>query len=184
MSEQPGQTRTCPTCGNTIPAMARYCPSCGTRLDPTAAYTADDFEDALADVLDAPVEEPPADQPPADRRPADEPQVGTESPPVSPDGPTVSLPTVTATTPSQQAKWTAQANNWTEPTSQAGTWTAATPAAPPSKLRGNRTLWIILAILGFIVFCCCASFFGLLVIGANDTAFQEEISRLATLWIG
>jgi len=165
--------------------MARYCPSCGTRLDPAAVYTADDFEDALADVLDAPVDEPSVDKAPADDSQADEAPAGMEPPLVSPDSPTVTLPTVTATTPSQQSEWTAQANDWTaEPTRQAGTWTATTPAAPLSKPRGNRTLWIILAILGFIVFCCCGSFFALLLVAESDTAFQEEISRMATLWIG
>ena len=64
MSEQASPTRTCPTCGNQIPAMARYCPNCGTRLDPSASYSSNEFEDALADVLDAPRDEEPSDAAP------------------------------------------------------------------------------------------------------------------------
>ena len=170
MSEQPNQTRICPTCGNSVPMMARYCPSCGTRLDPAAAYTADDFEDALADVLDAPV---------------DEPIVEPTRTAGNADDPTVTLPPVTATTPTQPAEWTATASDWAGPTGQAGTWTAQTPTAvTPAKPRGNRTLWIILAILGFIVFCCCGTFFALLLVAESDTAFQNEVSNLAMLWIG
>ncbi len=169
MSEQPPQTRICPTCGNNVPSMARYCPSCGTRLDPATAYTADDFEDALADVLEAPVEEVPTD---------------SASPSVTPDDPTAAIPPVTSSTPSQPTEWTATASDWAAPTGEAGTWTAQAPTAvTPAKPRGNRTLWIILAILGFIVFCCCGSFFALLLIAESDTAFQEEVSNLAMLWI-
>lgn len=174
MSEQPVQTRTCPTCGNTVPAMARYCPICGTRLDPAAAYTADDFEDALADVLDAPVDEPPVDEPP------DEPPAST----TLSEHPTESLPPVAATTPSQPTVWTASSSDWAEPSAQAGTWTAPAPVAAQPKPRGKRTMWIILAILGFIIFCCCGSFFALLIVAEGDTAFQEEISHLAVLWTG
>lgn len=170
MSEQPVPTRICPTCGNTVPATARYCPNCGTRLDPAAAYTADDFEDALADVLEAPVEETPAEP---------------MAPAGSPDAPTSALPPATATTPNQPSEWTASPSDWAESTSQAGTWTAQTPTATtPARPRGNRTMWIILAILGFIVFCCCGAFFALLLVAESDTAFQQEIARLALLWIG
>lgn len=173
MSQQPPQTRACPTCANSVPVMARYCPNCGTRLDPAAAYTSDDFEVALADVLDAPVEAP------VDATPV-EPPVSS----VLPDAPTSALPPITAPTPSEQSAWTARASDWSEPAAQSGTWTAQSPAASPAKPGGNRTMWIILAILGFIVFCCCALFFTIFAFAANDTAFQNEISNLATLWIG
>jgi hypothetical protein len=177
MSEKPDQTRICPTCGNTVPAMARYCPSCGTRLDPATVYTAGDFEDALADVLEAPVEEPPAGQPPAQ-------QQVPQPPPVSPDEPTAALPPVIATTPGQPTEWTASPSDWSAPSGQPGTWTAQGPTTTSTRPRGNRTLWIILAIVGFIIFCCCGSFFALLLVAENDTAFQQEVSNLAMLWIG
>jgi hypothetical protein len=177
MSEQPDQTRICPTCGNTVPAMARYCPSCGTRLDPATAYTADDFEDALADVLEAPVEDAPIAQPAA------QPLTPTPSP-VSADQPTAALPPITAPTPGQHTEWTASPSDWATSSGQPGTWTAQPPTATtPARQRGNRTLWIILAIVGFIIFCCCGSFFALLLVAENDTAFQQEVSNLAMLWI-
>lgn len=158
--------------------MARYCPSCGTRLDPATAYTAGEFEEALADVLEAPVEEPPIGQ-----RPAQQPV--PPPPPVSPDEPTATLPPVVATTPGQQTEWTASASDWAASSGEPGTWTAqAPPAISPTKPRGNRTLWIILAIAGFIIFCCFGSFFALLLVAENDTAFQQEVSNLAMLWIG
>jgi|GEM_PF-2956897 len=171
MSEQPAQSRICPTCGNTVPSVARYCPNCGTRLDPLAAYTADDFEDALADVLTESDEQ------------------GDVTPPTfapsSPDAPTASFPPITATPPSEQAEWTASASDWSQPTPQPGTWGPQPPiATTPAKQGGNRTLWIILAIFGFIVFCCCGAFAVLMVIGSTDTAFQEEMSRYALLRLG
>jgi hypothetical protein len=150
--------------------MARYCPSCGTRLDPATAYTADDFEDALADVLEAPVDESLAESP---------------LPGTQPDEATAALPPVASTTPSQPTEWTASASDWSSPESAPGTWTAPSPTASSrTRPRGNRTLWIILAIVGFIIFCCCGSFFALLLVAESDTAFQEEVSNLAMLWIG
>src|SRR4051812_35500742 len=123
MSEQSGQTRACPTCGNTVPAMARYCPSCGTRLNPEAAYTSDDFESALADVLDAPVDEP-----------VGEPDVSV-SQPVSPAD---AQPPITVT-PDSNAGWTARASDWTEPTGQPGSWATPSPPIAASPLRrGGR----------------------------------------------
>ena len=170
MSEQPAQTRICPTCGNTVPAMARYCPSCGTRLDPKTSYTTDDFEDVLADVLEAQVDDIPA---------------ASATVQVSPDDPTSSLPPATATTPGQTTEWNASASDWAEPADRAGTWTAQTsmPAAL-AKPRGNRTLWIILAILGFIIFCCCGLIFTALLVDGTTSASQKELSRLTTLLIG
>jgi hypothetical protein len=171
MSEQPGQTRACPTCGNTVPSMARYCPNCGTRLNPTTAYTADDFEDALADVLDAPEEAAPDDLP--------------IEPVSTHDQPTTPVSTVSVPSSDPQPEWTASASDWTQPQEQPGTWAAQPPiATTPARSRSNRTLWIILAIVGFIVFCCCGSFAALVAIGSNDTAFQNEVSQFALLWMG
>lgn len=149
--------------------MARYCPNCGTRLDPATAYSADEFETALADVLEAPVDETPAEQ---------------EQPATEPDTPAEEVPPIPVTTTSGQVEWTAHASDWTESAGQAGTWTAQTPTATtPAKPRGNRTMWIILAILGFVVFCCCGSFFALLLVAESDTALTNELPNMATLWI-
>ncbi|MEX1158211.1 MAG: zinc-ribbon domain-containing protein [Thermomicrobiales bacterium] len=164
MSEQSAETRACPTCGSTIPAMARYCPSCGTRLNPTAAYSADDFEDALADVLDEPDDEQPT---------------APDSLTVAPDEPTAALPPINETATTEQPEWTARASDWVEPTAGAGSWTAPPPSMTEVKPRGNRTLWIVLAIVGFIVFCCCGAFFALFAIDASTSAFQDDMSRLA-----
>ncbi len=163
MSEQPPQTRACPTCGNAVPVMARYCPSCGTRLDPGAVYSADDFEDALEDIFDAPADEPTTQPTPS---------FG------SPESPSVSTPVDSTSEPAAQPEWTAQASDWSEPVAQPGTWTAQPPIAVPAKSRGSRKLWITLAILGFVVFCCCGSFFALLLVAESDTAFRHEFANL------
>ena len=170
MSEEPVQPRTCPTCGNTVPTVARYCPNCGTRLDPATTYSADDFEDALADVLEGPEEEQLADS--------------LTVPTTSSDAPTEALPPTETAAPAQQTEWTVRSSDWVEPTGQSGTWTAPPPTATiPTRPRGNRTLWIILAIVGFLVFCCCGGFFAVLALAESDTAFQQDASNFAMLWI-
>jgi hypothetical protein len=151
--------------------MARYCPNCGTRLNPATAYTSDDFEDALADVLDAPDEVEPVEV--------------TVEPATTADQPTMPIAPVVVQSSGPQPEWTASASDWTQPQAQPGTWAEQPPVATtPARSRGNRTLWIILAIVGFIVFCCCGSFAALVAIGSNDTAFQNEVSQFALLWIG
>ncbi|HEX5165141.1 MAG TPA: zinc-ribbon domain-containing protein [Thermomicrobiales bacterium] len=171
MSAQPDQSRRCPTCGNTVPAVARYCPNCGTRLNPAASYTADEFEDALADVLDAPIEEPEA-------APAD-PVVVPEPPSVTPEP----EPPVTITPAVEPVEWTASASDWSDPTSQPGTWSAQPPiATAPAKPRGNRTLWIILAIFGFLVFCCCGFIFVALLVDGTTSAVEPDLSVIRSLF--
>ena len=169
MSEQSAETRACPTCGSTIPAMARYCPSCGTRLNPEAAYSADDFEDALADVLD----EPDVEQP-----------TTPDALTIAPDDPAATLSPTGEAAATDHPEWTARASDWVEPNAGAGSWTAPPPTVIEVKSRGNRTLWIVLAIVGFIVFCCCGSFFGLLLVAESDSAFQDEMARFAMRSVG
>jgi hypothetical protein len=141
--------------------MARYCPSCGTRLNPTAAYTPDDFESALADVLDAPVEDPVGES--------------AISPPEASE-PVANEPAATAY-PVQSSEWTARASDWAEPTGQPGTWAQQIPTATTAPLsRRGRTKWILLAIFGFLVFCCCGLIFVALLIDGTTSAATSDVS--------
>jgi hypothetical protein len=146
MSEQPGQQRVCPTCGNAVPSGALYCPSCGTRLEPASAYDPTSFEDALADILD------------------DSPEPGGSAP-------TTQVP-VTAE-PAQE--WSATPESWSTTTAPGPTGWSAEPAVSQSRIRGGRTLWIILAIFGFLLFCCCGLVFISVAVASTETALQQNL---------
>jgi hypothetical protein len=152
MSDESEGMQVCPTCGAALPAGARYCPSCGARivLEPDAERQS--FEDAIADVIDDQSTGSLTDEQPVVEPPAE----------------------VAVTTPAERAEeWTAAASEWTSPS------TVLTTPEEARRPGQNRVLWIILAIFGFIIFCCCALFFALIAIGSRDTAFQDEVSRLA-----
>jgi hypothetical protein len=54
------------------------------------------------------------------------------------------------------------------------TW--GTPETTVQPEKGNRTLWIILGIVAFIVLiCCCVLPLGLMVVSSLDTALQDEL---------
>jgi hypothetical protein len=148
MSNQSDAVRACPTCGAAVPAQARYCPTCGTRLEPWSPAAQDEFEDALSDVLNAP-EEPESTSAPEG-----------SSEPVA-DAPPISAPA------SRSDEWTASSSDWQ---AQPGTWTTAPQATTSARPRGNRTLWIALAVVGFLIFCCCAATFVALAVSGGDTA--------------
>jgi hypothetical protein len=139
------QSRFCPSCGEALPAEARYCPNCGMRLPETAG--APSFEEAIADVLGAP--DPGAEQ--------------TPLPPPPPLFPPASEPVVEP--PPRDNVWTAA------PASSGGSpggWGQATaPAAPMVEAPGNRLVWIMLAVLGFIWFFCCGFAFIVFAIDAS-----------------
>jgi hypothetical protein len=155
MSDQPGQQQTCPNCGFVLPQHARYCPECGTRVA-GAPYDPDAFRDAIEDAV------PDVDEPraiPAFKPVTPQPQDAPPSPaPGTPIGePQPGPPT-----------WTASPSEW--PTN---------PAYALPERRGwreNRTLWIILAIFGFIVFCCCGLGFLLFIVASFDSSFQSQVS--------
>jgi hypothetical protein len=54
---------------------------------------------------------------------------------------------------------------------------------PPEN--GNRTLWVILGIVGFIILlCCCLLPLALMIIANADTSFQDEIRSMSTTLTG
>lgn len=157
--------RTCPTCGASMSDVARFCPNCGTRITDAPPLTAQAFEDAIGDVIDDQDQSPP--------------QSGFDvlGTPVAGDPPEpVMTSSGSATEPVSEPAWTATPDAWRQPPPAEG-WTATTAA--PVDQQGNRTLWIVLAIFGFIVFCCCATLLLLFAVSSNDTAFQTEISHYA-----
>ena len=63
------------------------------------------------------------------------------------------------------------------------TW--GTPETTVQPEKGNRTLWIILGIVAFIVLiCCCILPLGLVVVSGADTALQDELRLLTNLMHG
>jgi hypothetical protein len=156
MSDQPSQQQTCPNCGFSLPPGARYCPECGTRVA-SAPYDPDAFRDAIEDAV------PDTEQPPT--VPAFKPVTvqPQETPPPTPES------TAPVGEPLQaQPAWTASPAAW-----------PSEPAYALPERRGwreNRTLWIILAIFGFIVFCCCGLGFLLFIVASFDSSFQSQVS--------
>jgi hypothetical protein len=60
------------------------------------------------------------------------------------------------------------------------TW--GTPGTTVQPESGNRTLWIIIGIIAFIVIvCCCVLPLGLAAIANIDTAFQDQLRSAAIL---
>ena len=152
MSEQSSQQRTCPNCGFLLPPGARYCPECGTRVA-SGSHDPDAYRDAIEDVV--PDSEKP--QPAPAFKPVSVQPESSPPPPLQGPDPQVGQPT-----------WTASPASWpSEPAyavPERGGW------------RENRTLWIILAIFGFIVFCCCGLGFLLFIVASFDSSFQSEVS--------
>lgn len=66
------------------------------------------------------------------------------------------------------------------PADSAPLWgTPETTVAPES---GNRTLWIILGIIAFIVLvCCCLLPLGMVVVANVDSEFQSELRSIALI---
>jgi len=139
MSGQAGQDQqTCHLCGGIVPVGALYCPSCGARQTHAADASPRSFEDAIASVLGD--ESDPAPTAPSGE--ASEPSPATFEP-VSATPPPLPLPATQG--------WATA-----DPAAHGG-WPAF--AADQAKASRNRTLWIVLAVFGFIVFCCCGATF-------------------------
>ena len=155
MNETSGAEGQCPICGTRLPAGARFCPTCGHRVAdaPTTFQEAADEGDLFEHAAEQPTLQAPTVSGSVE---APEPSA-YPAPPV----------------PQHEPVWTASPEEWPDPmpTSRRGSW------------RDNRTLWIILAVFGFIVFCCCAMLFALFIAASVDSSFQSEIS-LAMRFVG
>lgn len=154
----------CPTCGNPTPAGARFCPNCGTPLSAAPAgdeWFRDAIDDVVADDAATAAGAPPAGVP--DAVPTTGQAWGTGAPPAT-------------ESPRQEPAWTATSGEWSSPPP------VVVAAEEPTGWRRNRTLWIILGIVGFVLLCCCGSMMLVSAVSSVDSAFQDEISlALATL---
>lgn len=164
MSETPVAHDTCPVCGSVLPEGARFCPSCGNRIE-AAGPERDEFRDAIDAALGSTGPDQPTTQAPVVLGPVEGPPApGSPLPSVTPPP---AAPTWTATPP--EPTWTATSEQWP----------ADIGATRRDGWRRNRTLWIIVAIFGFIVFCCCGILFSLFIAASLDSSFQSEISMAA-----
>jgi len=177
MSETPRDCAVCHNCGALLPHGARFCPTCGAQvIDATPASAEQPAgDDAFRNAIDAALGTVPdsADQPTVQAPivgPAVPDTVTPPPPDPQPTSPTWSVPPEPANyPPSQQPAWTASSEQWPADVSthnQPG-W------------RRSRTTWVILAIVGFIIFCCCGILFALFVAASFDDSFQSEISLIA-----
>lgn len=149
--------RFCETCGNAVPQGAQYCPSCGARLVPADESSRQSFEDAIASVLgDDPEQTPLSTASEASTAPAFEPATSS----TAPEGHQPSAGSWSTSTQIEPSGWAAYPS----------------PAAPVGSGR-NRTLWIILAVFGFIVFCCCGLVFVSVAVASEGGGSLEQVLR-------
>lgn len=178
MSETPRDYAVCHNCGALLPHGARFCPTCGAQvIEATPASTEQPAsDDAFRNAIDAALgtssgsaEQPTVQAPivgPAVPESVEQPEIA-ESQPTSPTW--SATPDSASYPPMQQPAWTASSEQWPADVSthnQPG-W------------RRSRTTWVILAIVGFIIFCCCGILFALFVAASFDDSFQSEISLIA-----
>jgi hypothetical protein len=179
VSEQPAGERRCSNCGNVAPAYARFCPVCGAQLAGVTGE-AGTFEDAIAEVLgeEQAGSQPLPELPPQSQSPWDQPTSRVEPPgsgwiDVTPTQSSDSPPSSSYSDP--PGGWTASSSSWSQPTPPTGAWSSEPVSSAPPQKSGNRVLWIVLGIIGFVIFCCCAFFLFSVAVSGSDATLQEEL---------
>lgn len=175
MESQSNEQLICRNCGSQLQPEHRFCPNCGTAVDrDEGEEPASTQEYGYEGLFESPssgeksVTQDPADEPdPSILETREHATQDFQSPPYPEQGPPVPPPE--------------------PPIQDTGhpTWGTAETTVPPE--RGNRTLWIILAIIAFIVLvCCCVLPLALSIIANVDTTFQNELrsssSVLPAVW--
>jgi hypothetical protein len=189
------EERTCRTCGSSLLPDHRFCPNCGSAV----AGAHETTPDAPVDEHDAGARSDPL--PPADVTPSwpdssdlsgdDKPGASTletrefDAQPLSPASQHGQPPQTQAFTPAPQYGQPQQAYSYPpgpRTPQEPGHPTWGTPETTVQPEKSNRTLWIILGIVAFIVLvCCCILPLGLTVISGVDTALQDELRVRAIL---
>lgn len=156
MSETPTSHDSCAVCGSPLPAGARFCPVCGNRIEggQPARGGLGSVSSVESPDIDA---EQPTVQSPIVSGPINEPPV-MQTPPAS-------VADQSLTPPQPPPAWAATPQQWS----------GAPPPAARHEPGRSRTFWILIAVFGFIVFCCCALMFALFVISWSDSSFQSQI---------
>jgi hypothetical protein len=163
-TESSAGQRSCEMCGNAVPLGAQYCPSCGARLVPQGESSRQSFEDAIASVLGSDEDSSPASPPAV--------SAAAYYEPFEPE--TANAPPLASQPP---------ADAWsTSPRAEPSGWASYPPPTAQTGSGRSRTLWIVLAVFGFIVFCCCGLTFVSVAIASSDSATVEQVVRsLASL---
>ena len=165
---EPNETgrQVCNNCGSPLQPEHRFCPNCGTAVSRDAAT--EPREPKVQGPFDSirPIGEPV--EQPAD--PAPDPSIMETREHVSQD---YQSPLAQEHEPEAQPA-SAEFQQSADPT-----WGTPETTVPPE--RGNRTLWIILSIIAFIILiCCCVLPLTLMVISNVDSGFQDQVRSTVT----
>jgi hypothetical protein len=148
------EPRECQVCGSPLQPDHLFCPNCGTRVasGPSAKEEGHDVQTYRAD-----------------------PQPG-------PDPSTLDTREFDTFPSTEHSKPPAADPEYNPAYQDTGQPTWGTPETAVAAEQGNRTLWIILGIVAFIVLvCCCILPLGLMAVANWDTAFQEELRSVGAL---
>jgi hypothetical protein len=187
----PPEERTCLTCGTSLLPEHRFCPSCGSRVADSSASVTGETGDGQD--KDADQESPqPATDSPSWLDSVDLSETGQRDPSSLetrefqaqsyPPAPQYSQPERPVEYPQPQQSYSYSAGP--PPPQDPGHPTWGTPETTVQPEKSNRTLWIILGIVAFIVLiCCCILPLALMVVASFDTALQDELRVLSALII-
>lgn len=159
MNGSPTEPRHCPVCGAPLLPEHRFCANCGT-------YVASQQTDTSPESTGQPVESAQTAAPDPSTLETSEFEAQHRSPPQS----------------GQSAESQPPASPYDTVYQDAGHPTWGTPETTVPPERGNRTLWIIIGIVAFIVLiCCCILPLGLMAVANFDTAFQDDLRSYVAL---